>query len=289
MCKNNIYLIYRIIIMETIQTELEKETNTEYYEKLDKYFKLKQKYEKKIKTTNLSIINNTDLSKKEKIKKIRSIQYPCINCKRKVGSNFILDNRTYKAYCGSTDTPCSLNIELKRPTITNIYNAKSSAFEDMKDTQNDMIIAKLQLLFGFMNEDEMVEIYTSIKDVYKTNLDYYDLLDEFVKNIENKQEKKTIVSQAQTKYYDSIKDLKQLVREYLTTNNSSLLTDAIETYIQDIKPNQLLIRQNKYDDYFIDEDNENHIIQLRKIKKNIENTEYNIDEPEIIQFTTKTK
>lgn len=263
------------------------ETYKDYYEKLDAYFKLKQKYEKKLNTVKLSIINNTELSKKEKSKRVKNITFPCISCKRRVGTVFVLDNRIYKAYCGSTESPCSLNIELKRPNVTNIYDAELNAYEDSKNTQNDMIIAKMQLLFGFMNEDEMVELYTVIKEQYKGHLEYYDLIQNFIQGLEKKEEKKLLLQQSQETYYQSIKTLKQLVREYITTQNASLIKDAIELYIQDIKPTQQTIRNTKYADFFIEEDKETTTMRLIKIKKSIESTEYTMDDPEVLNYELK--
>jgi hypothetical protein len=262
----------------------QKETNEIYYKKLDQYFKLKQKYEKKLTNSKNSILKNEDLNKKQKIKRIRNLKPTCINCKKPVGTVFEIDDGVYKAYCGSTTSPCKLNIELKRQQTINMYEYKNDIQNDIRNKQNDMIISKFQLLFGFMNEDEMVDIYKVIKQQYTDDLEFYNLLDNLITSISNSKEKKTNINNYQKIYYDDINTIKKGVREYLTTNNIALVKDAIETYLN-VRNAQENIRNNKYESYFVETNENKHYLIKNKI--NIENREHNVDEPEIISFVTK--
>ncbi len=262
----------------------QQEINEQYYKKLDQYFKLKLKYEKKLKNSKNSILKDEELNKKQKIKRIRNLKPKCINCKKPVGTVFEIDNGVYKAYCGSTTSPCKLDIELKRQNTINIYDYKNDIQNDIRNKQNDMIISKFQLLFGFMNEDEMVQIYTLIKQQYNDDLEFYNLLSTLIENTSNKKEKNENIYNSQKIYYENIKSIKQNIREYLTTNNIALVKDAIETYLT-VKIEQEHIRNNKYESYFIEEQNNKYYLIKKNI--NIENKEHNVDEPEVVQFVTK--
>jgi hypothetical protein len=262
----------------------QQEINEIYYKKLDQYFKLKQKYEKKLNNSKNSILKNDDLNKKEKIKRIRNLKPKCINCKKPIGTIFEIDKGVYKAYCGSTTSPCKLNIELKRQQTINMYEYKNITQNEIRNKQNDMINMKFHLLFGFLNEDEMIEIYNIIKQQYSDELDFYNSLDNLITNTKNEKEKKEVINNYQKIYYDDINSIKKNIREFLTTNNIALVKDAIESYFN-VKDAQENIRKHKYDSYFVE--THDNIHYLIKDKINIENREHNIYNPEVISFVTK--
>lgn len=261
-----------------------------FYENLNKYFEMKSSYEKKYETKKNSILKSKILTRKEKIQKIRNIKLQCINCKREVGTVFELKDRIYRAYCGDTTKPCQLNIELKRPNTVNIYHEHAKNNEDIETKQNDMVIAKLQLLFGFVSEDTMLDLYQAIKTQYNESIQFHDLLSSFIESIEKRDEKKTIRQEARREYYQAISELKKMVRQFLVTQNGSLLKDAIELYMDSIKPSQRRIRDTTYSVFHVEkeEQKEQEILLIKK-EMSILEKEYFLEEPETLSFVSRNR
>lgn len=261
-----------------------------FYENLNKYFEMKSSYEKKYETKKNSILKSKLLTRKDKIQKIRNIKLQCINCKREVGTVFELKDRVYRAYCGDTTKPCQLNIELKRPNTVNIYHEHAKNNEDIETKQNDMLISKLQVLFGFISEDTMVDLFQAIKTQYNESIQFHDLLSSFIETIEKREEKKTIRQEARREYYQAISELKKMVRQFLVTQNGSLLKDAIELYMDSIKPSQKRIRYTTYSVFHVEkEEQKEQEIMLIKKEMSIHEKEYFLEEPETLSFVSRNR
>ena len=56
---------------------------TEFLEKLEEYYKLKNDYETKLQTKKNSILKDDTLTMKEKQEKYNKLKINCINCKKK--------------------------------------------------------------------------------------------------------------------------------------------------------------------------------------------------------------
>ena len=112
---------------------------------IEEYFKMKGKYEKKVKNTKKKLIGS-DLSKRKKKAKFNNIKKKCINCGQNGGTYFSNKNRILVAKCGNSETPCELDIQIKRPyliTLTKALNMTDKQIEHIKET---IINLKLDLL-----------------------------------------------------------------------------------------------------------------------------------------------
>ena len=83
-------------------------------EAINNYYKLKESYESKISQSKSKIINNPQLSKKEKEQKFKNLKKLCINCKQEGGSIFTNKDGILKVKCGNTSKPCKLDIEIEK-------------------------------------------------------------------------------------------------------------------------------------------------------------------------------
>ena len=89
---------------------------------LNEYYKLKSNYENENYKNKKVIMNNKELSKREKQREFQRLKPKCINCKRVGGTLFtntikdkdddtkIKNIRTLKAICGVHENPCNLKI-----------------------------------------------------------------------------------------------------------------------------------------------------------------------------------
>ena len=142
---------------------------SDFTEKLNSYFKMKEKYEEKLLAKKLSIYNDPELSKAEKKKALRSIPVKCINCKKSGGTKFKFEDRIYSATCGNMTTPCDLNIALKIGQVAHVPSVYEGIMKDIDAVEAGIIELKLKYLFGFKNEETMMSEFQELKDELKFN------------------------------------------------------------------------------------------------------------------------
>ena len=87
---------------------------SKYLDELNAYFRLKQKYEKKLDDEKQSIIKNSDLTPREKRQKYQQNRVRCVNCRQTGGTIFSQKRNVYSAVCGNTTKPCNLKINIVR-------------------------------------------------------------------------------------------------------------------------------------------------------------------------------
>jgi hypothetical protein len=217
-----------------------------YHNALKKYLELNKNYDMQILKQKKNIINNKSYSLKEKKRKIKSLLPKCVNCKRTVGSIFESDNNRYIALCGDKTNPCDLNILIKKPIILDIYEEYYKILENLDDYTKKIIELNNNLLFGFISEEDIKEDLSIIKNEYIRLQEDSELYFELFTNIMDNEDKRNKINENTEKLYNYIKDIKNIINEYLGTNNRALINDIVELYIKEVLPLQDEIRENKY-------------------------------------------
>ena len=118
-------------------------SDDKYVENLNNYFKLKQSYEEKINNEKQVIINNNNLTVKEKQLKFQQYKKKCINCKQNGGTIFTNKNGILTAKCGNTESPCALDIQIKRGKWMLLTKAADLSEDDIEITKESIIDLKL--------------------------------------------------------------------------------------------------------------------------------------------------
>lgn len=219
---------------------------SEYETILEEYFELKTKYEDAYMRKKGSIINSAGMSKKEKKKQIDKIKMPCIGCRRKVNTVFYDRDRTYGATCGDTSKPCSLNIEIKKPLVDNIEKIMPLFEKALINNENNIKMFKLHLLFGIMDEQEVLSKYSSEKELYLENSDTIQQLEDYLKITQNEDERDKNKKQLRGDIYQSIKEIKESMNDYLINGNIDGLNTTMEIYKETLMDNIKKLRENKY-------------------------------------------
>ena len=70
--------------------------NTDFLDKLEEYYKLKNNYETQLQEKKNAILNNDSLNKREKQEKYSKLKIKCINCNKKEGTIFENNQGTLK-------------------------------------------------------------------------------------------------------------------------------------------------------------------------------------------------
>ena len=139
--------------------------NIDVIHAVNEFYKLKNEYEKTLFNEKINIINNTSLSKEDKLKKYKLFKPKCINCKKEVGTIFTNNNKKLVAKCGAFKssfqnnfTPCNLNIEIEKGNIEILSNIINEFSDEKELDKDDIIKTKLNYFFNFESEENTIKI-----------------------------------------------------------------------------------------------------------------------------------
>jgi hypothetical protein len=129
---------------------------------LNKYFRDKSKYEKKIHDLK-NKLRKKDLSNREKRREFKN-SVKCIKCGKNGGTLFSNENNVLKEVCNATE-PCSLNVEIKRIVIDNLVDLERRYTRRLNDVKKQIVIANMDLLFKYKSPDETIELFEKTLNV----------------------------------------------------------------------------------------------------------------------------
>jgi hypothetical protein len=246
----------------------------DYYEKLNKYYTLKNNYQENTTKVKNDISDNPDLSRKDKRKLFLEKKPKCINCNRPVGSIFETSIteliKTLKAKCGSTIDPCPLNLELNIGYYLLYSHDLKNAEEKINKLKLQIILLKNNLLFNYGNKTHIMSEFNRIKDDLTSEIDLYEYTLSQYNQYLNIHEREKINNDLLNDISQAIELFQSKCKEYELTPSHTLLQETIDIYIEQIIP--LIEEKNK---------NNFHIIKTRY---NIENLEMIIEIPEIVSW-----
>ena len=219
-----------------------------FTEALEHFYKLKNNYDTKINKQKDKIMRNNKLSKLGKRKQFKKMMQnsKCVKCNKPGGTQFSIHNKILKANCGSLKK-CKLNIELDRGEVYT-YEKLSNLFEsEEKDYIQKLLMTKLDLLFEYITEDEAVEQFEIIKNelspINEKYIQYHTKYLDILFNTKNQE----MLKENNINLYISIQKIKELIKDYNKTNDTSNLNSIIELYQSDIIPISKNIRDLKYE------------------------------------------
>lgn len=217
-----------------------------YIDALNKYFKLKVKYES-ISYKNKEKIHKKNIPKKEKKKLLSSYVDVCINCKKKGGTIFSKKDNTYFAYCGNKENPCNLKIEIYAGKYCSNHFAITTEHERINNITSKIIQEKLNTIFGYESDKDAVSKFKKqIEEFTFYNNDYKDCLERNT-NLYKDEIKEELIKRKQSHIYDIIYAIKDLIEQYEKTNNADLLKMAIELQVKELNPEIHNLRLLKYE------------------------------------------
>lgn len=253
-------------VVETVQ-------ESKFLEALQSYFKIKTKYESSYKKKKNKIMGNNNISIHEKRERIQKIKTNCILCKKSVGTIFSNKNKHYKAICGSSDSPCKLNIDLIAGNVVNIEETLELISKIYEEEVISIMKTKLDLLFNFKNEEETLKEFAELNDSLKSNnkiLKYYrDQENNLKNNVDNQENMERINNSVEV----LIEDFKQNIEKYQQEKKLSVLKDSMMLYTTKIMP--LLQEKQKGENVyqameFDGSDETYHLVQRKYLPNKLE-------------------
>ena len=212
---------------------------------IEEYYRLKQAYDGKFNQEKRTILNNDRLNKKSMRKALSKITRKCVSCGKSGGTSFTQEDRLLRASCNAV-SQCSLDMEIDIGEYEHITAVKKSFSEFYEDSRTDIIKTKLNMLFGYITEEEAAEIFAVQKDEYDISKRNMKMVDERITDTlhsgRNKKDIETITNDIGT-----IKErISDYIKLYNDTSSPSIITDIIDTYINDLYPETLKLRTTVY-------------------------------------------
>jgi len=265
-----------------------------YREALNAFYRYKNAYENAYNKLKNKIINNTELSLKEKRIEFQKLKPKCINCKRPVGSIFTIKHnnetliRDLHAMCGDRQDPCRFSIQIAVPYTTTYAETLKIDRDDINEYKNEIIKYKNDMIFGYLPAERAVVVFEQIReDLTNTVKRYESSLEMYLEKTDSR-EKRDRLRQLIADLYININDLKTLMTEFDRTGNVQFAQQSVAVYINDIVPKVERIRGEKYAYSAVEYDSDDDTYHLVQKKITIEQQQDNLlsDREEVVKHFT---
>jgi len=222
---------------------MNEEKRKAFLDGLQLYYKYKQEYEAKYTTQKKKLLSKIKgLSVKEKRKELAKIKRKCLNCGRPVGSLFsnpvtIKDeSRHLTIMCGDRVSPCALNVDVDLGVVHLLSEDILVDEKELSEHKKQIIQDKNDLLFGYITAEEAVEKFDAIKEEMSSTMGLYELRISFLLKVVANKEREEKTKKIQEELYKNIGSIKQLIKEYESTQSTQYTHDAVEIYVNDMIP-----------------------------------------------------
>jgi hypothetical protein len=217
------------------------------------YYSMKEKYnsaleKRRQRLINDPVINWKSLSAQQKAKRLAMIKPACIVCKQDGGSIFTENDGKLKAICGNISQPCGFHIEVSRGKYASLETLMTESLDEVRATKDEIIRMKLDLLFRFISEDELLEKFDAVQHKLQEQLKMYTEFRSYYLSVTDNDD----IRQDTETHTRVISEKVALIKEYMTEfresewKNRSIIDDILVLYQQDIEPAYLKLRETKY-------------------------------------------
>jgi hypothetical protein len=270
-------------------TKNDKNDNDEIENALNEYYKLKSKYENENYIHKKSIMNNQDLSKREKQREFQRLKPKCIHCKRVGGTIFTNTRkedahslRILKAICGVHENPCNLKLVIEMSGYNLYPNVVAELEDKIKECKQKIINYKNNVLFGYSSQEEALNNFTELKEDISDYMDmYYYYLDEYNNIVDNKETNEQLEKNKSTIQL-FISDIKNAIVEFNKSNNEQFITDALNIYVNKLMPLTKETMHLKYKENLVIYDSKDKVYNLIQNKYSIKDIEFKLYDNKII-------
>lgn len=228
-----------------------------YLDQINHYFKLKDSYYDKLNQEKQKLINNQELTSKEKRQKFQQYKKKCINCKQLGGTHFTQTNNQYKAYCGHTSKPCDLNITIDRQQKSLIDEKLLEYIGIINDIKKQIILTKLNYVFNYIPEDESIVKFNELKTNLNDLTDNYNSLFTQYINIIHNIDKNDEISAKLINREELITEIKTRITLFKSTNNIQYIKECVELFVKDLTILNKDLRELQYRVITVEKDEKN--------------------------------
>jgi hypothetical protein len=265
-------------------------TNNAVNEAVNEYYKLKAKYETENQQNKKKILNNKNLSWREKKREFQQLRPKCINCKRPGGTIFSIrynensESRELKAICGVKSNPCNLDIFISMGKYQLLPDVLSFLSEEMRNDKNKVINYKNYNVFGYISSESVLDKFQPLKESISENVDLFEFyLNEYLNIVENKDDKQSIERNT-ILFYQYVNQIKESIKQFNISNNEQFINDVVDIYKNKLVPLLMTIINLKYKEKYVWYDQNAGTYHLIQKKYSVQNIEILTGEEKIIKY-----
>ena len=164
--------------------------------------------------------------------------------------------------CGNLADPCNLNIEIHISKVDYLNTMIEDIRSEIKDAKNKIINDKNKLLFGLITTETAIENFDTNKSYINDLTSIYEsYLDKWNKRVDNP-DKKIELDEALVLMYENINKIKECIKKMNENNDSQFAVDAANIYYTTLEPLMKKIRQLKYGENLIFNDESTNTCRL---------------------------
>lgn len=217
------------------------------------YYSMKEKYNSALEKRRQRLINDPviswkSLSAQQKAKRLAMIKPTCIVCKQEGGSIFTETDGKLKAICGNISQPCGFHIEVSRGKYASLETLMNESLEEVRATKEEIIRMKLDLLFRFINEDELLEQFDAVQHKLQEQLKMYAEFRSYYLSVTDNDDLRKDTDTLTRVISEKVARIKEYMTEFRDSEwkNRSIIDDILVLYQQDIEPAYMKLRETKY-------------------------------------------
>jgi hypothetical protein len=217
------------------------------------YYSMKEKYnsaleKRRQRLINDPVINWKSLSAQQKSRRLALIKPACIVCKQEGGSIFTETDGKLKAICGNISQPCGFHIEVGRGKYISLETLMNESLEEVRATKDEIIRMKLDLLFQFINEDELLEQFEAVQHKLQEQMKMYSEFRTYYLSVTDNDDQRKHTDIHTRVITEKIALIKEYMSEFRDSEwkNRSIIDDILVLYQQDIEPAFMKLRETKY-------------------------------------------
>ena len=217
------------------------------------YYSMKEKYnsaleKRRQRLMNDPVINWKSLSSQQKAKRLAMIKPACIVCKQEGGSIFTETDGKLKAICGNISQPCGFHIEVIRGKYASLETLMNESLEEVRATKDEIIRMKLDLLFRFINEDELLEQFDAVQKKLQDQLAMYAEFRSYYLSVTDNDDLQKDTDTLTRVISEKVARIKEYMTEFRDSEwkNRSIIDDILVIYQTDIEPAYIKLRETKY-------------------------------------------
>lgn len=217
------------------------------------YYSMKEKYnsaleKRRQRLINDPVINWKSLSSQQKARRLALIKPACIVCKQEGGSVFTETDGKLKAICGNISQPCGFHIEVYRGKYISLETLMNESLEEVRATKDEIIRMKLDLLFQFISEDELLEQFDAVQHKLQEQMKMYSEFRTYYLSVTDNDDRRKDTETHTRVIAEKVALIKEYMTEFRETEwkNRSIIDDILVLYQQDIEPAFMKLREAKY-------------------------------------------
>ena len=264
-------------------------------EAINEFYRFKDKYERGYNEKYVTPIVKSKKTNKDKRIAYSKLPKPeCINCKRNVGTIFTIHNdkeediRKFIAKCGDITDPCPLNIQINSSFRDNLNSIIITGSKRIEKIKLNIIKEKNNALF--FNKD-VVSSFEKITSTLKTETENVGFAIETNILRNNNPEKYALIKKNNDEFGKGfLLPFKQMIANYMDTNDENVLNNAVKFYIDEMIPKLKQIQEMTYEVNFVEYNPTDKIYNLIQYENSLENNEFFVkDDDKVVSFIKGVK